>query len=92
MHTFIFVMFIGSKEVKVLVDLAMIRAAGQGDMEVEKVSCLHAAVTGFASLIYDLPEESGFLQLLECCKNVWRALDTDPKLPEKLVGFLPDTC
>ena len=75
----------GTKEVKVLVDLAMIRATGQDDMEVERVSCLHAAATGYASLIYDLQEDADFHDLLECCKNVWRALATDKHLPKKLV-------
>ena len=34
------------KEVQVLVDLAMISASGQGDLEVQKVSCLHSRCYG----------------------------------------------
>ena len=37
----------GPKEVKVLVDIAMISATGQGDLEVQKVSCMHSAATGY---------------------------------------------
>ena len=69
---------------KVLVDLAMISAAGQGDMEVAKVSCLHVAATGYAALIYDLPRDAGFDKFFECCKEVWKNLQADESLPKKL--------
>jgi hypothetical protein len=71
--------------VKVLVDLAMITAHGQGDMEVHKVKCLHAAAIGYASLIYDLKPNVSFEKFLELCKSVWRSLESDPELPTKLV-------
>ena len=70
---------------KVLVDLAMIRAAGQGDVEVHRVSCLHLAVTGFAPLIYELKPSAGFEQLMECFKGVWHVLENDDSLPSRLV-------
>lgn len=70
---------------KVLVDLAMISAAGQGDLEVQKVSCLHAAATGYAPLIYDMKPEMGFKEFLPLCQAVWRTLDVDDKLPDKFV-------
>jgi len=75
----------GPKEVKVLVDLAMISATGQGDLEVQKVSCLHAAATGYAPLIYDMKREMGFREFLPLCQAVWRTLDVDDKLPDKFV-------
>jgi len=74
--------------VKVLVDLAMISAEGQGDMEVEKVLCLNAAATGYAPLIYDLTPEMGFRDFLPLCQAVWRMLDVDPALPRKFVSTL----
>ncbi len=75
------------KELKVLVDLAMISAAGQGDMEVERVSCLHSAVTGYASLIYDLDTKDGLKDFLAKCEPVWKAVESDENLPKKLVRF-----
>ena len=64
----------------------MISAAGQGDMEVAKASCLHAAATGYASLIFDLDSNAGFEEFLECCTQVWNNMKADPGLPQKLVG------
>jgi len=75
----------GPKEVKVLVDLAMISAAGQGDLVVHKVSCLHAAATGYAPLIYDMNADMGFKEFLPLCQAVWTKLDVDDKLPDKFV-------
>jgi hypothetical protein len=74
------------KHVKTLVDLAMITAEGQGDMEVSKVSCLHAAVLGFAPLIYELDDKCNFLRFLQKCQAVWKALEADRHLPMKLVN------
>ena len=68
-----------------LVDLAMISAEGQGDLEVARVSCLHAAVTGYAPLIYDLDRKMDFKGFIHLCELVWRALEADPKLASKLV-------
>ena len=82
----------GPKEVKVLVDLAMISATGQGDLEVQKVSCLHAAATGYAPLIYEMRREMGFKEFLPLCQAVWRTLDVDDKLPEKFVSLFLYAC
>ena len=78
--------FVGIKEVKTLVDLAMMSAQGQGAMEVQKVSCLHAAATGYGPLIYELQEDAGFKVFLGQCKLVWRALKKDKNLPQHLVS------
>ena len=69
-----------------MVDLALISALGQGDWEVTKVSCLHAAVSGFAPLIYDLKPTDGFSEFYERCKDVWQAYEADSNLPKKLVS------
>ena len=63
----------------------MITAAGQGDMEVKKVSSLYAAVTGYGPLIYDLPPDAGFIQFYESSQAVWKNLESDHNLPKKLV-------
>lgn len=72
-----------SKELKVFVDLASI-VAGEGDHEVEKVSCLHAAVTGYAPLIYDLPQYADLSMFLNKCEAVWKSLDTNGNLTKQL--------
>ena len=69
-----------------MVDLAMISATGQGDIEVARVSILHVAATGYAALIYDLPQNAGFDQFYQQCKEVWKNLEADPALPKKLVS------
>ena len=69
-----------------LVDLAMISAQGQSDLEVQRVSCLHAAATGYAPLIYDIYPEMGFKEFLPLCQAVWRALEVDDQLPTKFVS------
>ncbi|KAK3585575.1 hypothetical protein CHS0354_036762 [Potamilus streckersoni] len=74
----------GLKELKVFVDLAII-SAGEGDMEIDKVNCLHAATTGYASLIFDLEEDSGYKELLGKCQILWKELQADPDLPKKLL-------
>ncbi|KAL3881508.1 hypothetical protein ACJMK2_027940, partial [Sinanodonta woodiana] len=73
----------GLKELRVFVDLAS-RSAGEGAMEIDKVNCLHAATTGYAPLIFDLAEASGYRELLDKCKILWRDLKADPNLPRKL--------
>ena len=82
-----FVLTSGPKEVKVLVDLAMISAQGRGDLEVQRVSCLHAAATGYAPLIYDIRTDMGFKEFLPLCQAVWKALEVDCELPMKFVRF-----
>ena len=60
-------------------------AAGQGDLEVERVSCLHSAVTGYAPFIYDLRKDTNFEDFMKLCEHVWHALKNDKNLPTKLV-------
>ncbi|KAL3881507.1 hypothetical protein ACJMK2_027939 [Sinanodonta woodiana] len=73
----------GLKELRVFVDLAS-RSAGEGAMEIDKVNCLHAATMGYAPLIFDLAETSGYRELLDKCKILWKDLKADPNLPRKL--------
>ena len=63
----------------------MMSAQGQGDMEVHRAQILHAAAVGYAPLIYELKPNAGFPEFLEKCQQVWRSLESDPKLPNKLV-------
>ena len=72
------------KEVKTLVDLAMMSAQGEGDLEIHKVKCLNSATTGYAPLIFDLDKQAGFKKFLRQCKLVWKALEADKDLPTHL--------
>ncbi|KAM9745174.1 E3 ubiquitin-protein ligase rnf213-alpha-like isoform 2-T2 [Menidia menidia] len=70
-------------ELKVFVDLASI-SAGENDMDVDRVACFHDAVLGYSSVLYELRPDSGFWALKELLKKLWRALENDGKLPQKL--------
>ncbi|XP_060108019.1 E3 ubiquitin-protein ligase RNF213-like [Heteronotia binoei] len=70
-------------ELKVFVDLASI-SAGENDMDVDRVACFHDAVLGYSSLLYELKQESGFEEFMECLKKLWKALKSDSNLPPKL--------
>ncbi|XP_061232976.1 E3 ubiquitin-protein ligase RNF213 isoform X3 [Neopsephotus bourkii] len=73
----------GINELKVFVDLASI-SAGENDMDVDRVACFHDTVHGYSSLLYELRQESGFDDFMQCLKKLWRALDSDKNLPQKL--------
>nr|XP_056704626.1 E3 ubiquitin-protein ligase RNF213 [Euleptes europaea] len=70
-------------ELKVFVDLASI-SAGENDMDVDRVACFHDAVQGYSCLLYELKQESGFEEFMECLKKLWKALESDCSLPQKL--------
>uniref|UniRef100_A0ABM5FN25 E3 ubiquitin-protein ligase RNF213 isoform X1 n=1 Tax=Pogona vitticeps TaxID=103695 RepID=A0ABM5FN25_9SAUR len=70
-------------ELKVFVDLASI-SAGENDMDVDRVACFHDAVLGYSSLLYELKQESGFEEFMECLEKLWKALENDRNLTKKL--------
>nr|XP_030143221.3 LOW QUALITY PROTEIN: E3 ubiquitin-protein ligase RNF213 [Taeniopygia guttata] len=70
-------------ELKVFVDLASI-SAGENDMDVDRVACFHGTVHGYSSLLYELRQDSGFEDFMRCLQKLWRALDSDEALPQKL--------
>ncbi|XP_068134510.1 E3 ubiquitin-protein ligase RNF213-like [Hyperolius riggenbachi] len=70
-------------ELKVFVDLASI-SAGENDMDVDRVACFHDAVLGYAPLLYDVKPDFGFNHFMACLEKLWKALKSDPKLPQKL--------
>ena len=80
--------FTATQELKVLVDLALI-SAGESDMETDRISGLHTSCLGFAPLIFDLKENQGykvnFDLLMKACEPVWKAVEADKRLPQKLV-------
>ncbi|XP_029913013.1 E3 ubiquitin-protein ligase rnf213-alpha-like [Myripristis murdjan] len=70
-------------ELKVFVDLASI-SAGENDLDVDRVACFHDAVLGYSSVLYELKPDSGFQAFREVLKKLWRALENDCNLPNKL--------
>ncbi|KAL5009497.1 hypothetical protein ScPMuIL_011802, partial [Solemya velum] len=70
-------------ELKVFVDLASM-SAGESDYEIAKVNCLHAATTGYASLIFGFDDGCDITVFLAKCNILWKELKADPKLPIKL--------
>ncbi|CAC5422256.1 RNF213 [Mytilus coruscus] len=73
----------GIKELKVFVDLAYI-STGDDGMEIAKVTCFQSAAIGYAPLIFNLDAKCGYKDFLERCEEVWKALDSNPKLPKQL--------
>ena len=69
------------------VDLAMI-SAGEGDMEIDRISCMHTSCLGFGALIFRWKEEDGFSELIKLCRDVWQAVDANPSIEQKLVSYI----
>ncbi|XP_028416584.1 E3 ubiquitin-protein ligase rnf213-alpha-like [Dendronephthya gigantea] len=73
------------QELKVFVDLALI-SAGEDDMEIDRISCMHTSCLGFGSLIFGYKTSHGFDELMRLCQPVWHAVDANPGIGEKLVS------
>ena len=76
----------GLRELKVFVELAS-NASGEGDMEIDKVNCLHSATTGYAPLIFNLEKTCNTKIFLEKCLEIWKELASNPQLPRMLVSL-----
>jgi hypothetical protein len=76
----------GLREIKVFVDLAMM-SAGDDAEKVSRVQSLHAGVTGYSSLIFDLQANSDYNRFLQKCEPVFHELENTPHLPDKLVNI-----
>lgn len=70
---------------KTLVDLAMM-SAGEGDIETDRVSCLHTTALGFAPFIFDLDKSTSFGGLISACESVWKEVEENKTLLDKLVS------
>ena len=75
----------GLQELKVFVDLAYI-STGDDGMEIAKVRCLQSAAIGYAPLIFNLDLNCDYKVFLDRCEEVWKALDSNPNLPNELVS------
>ena len=69
------------------VDLAMI-SAGEEDLEIDRISCMHTSCLGFGPLIFRYRQEHGFNELIKLCEPVWQAVSANPSITQKLVSFL----
>lgn len=58
-------------------------------MDVDRVACFHDAVQGYACLLYDLDGTAGFEVFMDQLAELWKALDNDENLPNKLVSLIP---
>ena len=61
-------------------------AGGEGDFTHDRLSKLRTVGSGFASLIYQLPPDTGYKELVKRCKSLWDALNHYPTLPEMFVS------
>ena len=77
---------VDADEIPTLVAIAMNSA--KDDMDVMKVTSLHAAITGYAPLLFDLPAESGYRELMDKCNSVWESQEQLDELPSKLVNCI----
>ena len=61
-------------------------SAGESDIETDRVSFLHTTALGFAPFIFDLKKDIGFSELIRIFDTVWKEIDENKTLPEKLVN------
>ena len=68
------------------VDLAFI-SAGEEPWAIGRVNCFHAAVTGYAPLIF-MDKDKDCTHMLHECRRVFANVAADGSLPEKLASVL----
>ena len=61
-------------------------SAGESDIETDRVSFLHTTALGFAPFIFDLKKDFGFSELTRIFDTVWKEIDENKTLPDKLVN------
>ena len=68
------------------VNVALATAAGgEDDLTHDKLSDLRTVGSVFGTLIYNLPENTGYEDLAKRWESLWEALQNNPDLPDKLV-------
>ena len=76
----------GVNDIQGFVTVALATAAGgEGDYASDNLSRLRTVGSGFASLIYEVKESDGYVQLKERCRSLWEALEKNRDLPVLLV-------
>ena len=68
------------------VNVALATAAGgEDDLTHDKLSELRTVGSVFGTLIYNLPENTGYEDLAKRWESLWESLKNHPDLPNKLV-------
>lgn len=68
------------------VSVALLTAAGEGDLASDRLSHLFVAASGFGPFIYDLLEDPSFESFQQSCDAVWKAIKETPRLSKLLVS------
>ena len=77
-------------DLKNFVNIALTTAAGgEDDLTRDKLSHLSTVGSGFGALIYHLPADAGYTELVERCRSLWETLSSTPTLPEIMVCSEP---
>lgn len=59
----------------------------EDDLAVDKARYLHAALTGYTPLLYDIgSKDISYTEFMDLCGKVWKVLERNPELPQNLVG------
>ena len=75
-------------DVQGFVHVALTTAAGgEDDFAHDRLHNLRTVGSGFASLIYEVKETDGYLELMHKCESLWRVLNTNRELPKLLVSI-----
>ena len=62
-------------------------AGGEDDFTHDRLSNLRTVGSGFATLIYRLPEKTGYKELEKRCVSLWEALQRKQNLPSMMVSL-----
>lgn len=54
-------------------------------MDVDRVACFHDVVQAYSSMLYGLSAESEFDAFMKALCKLWKALESDGNITEKLV-------
>lgn len=73
------------RDLRMFVDLAY-TSIGDDGLEIARVTSLQTAASGYAALIFDIPQVCNYDTFLDKCCDVWKAVEITPTLPEQLVS------
>ena len=82
------IFFVDVSDLQNFVTIALATAAGgEDDFTRDRLSNLRTVGSGFATLIYRLPKNTGYKELERRCKSLWEALKQNSRLPKLMVSF-----
>ena len=84
--------FVDLSDLQKFVEVALATAAGgEGDLANDRLSNLRTVGSGFSSLIYTLDPNTGLKALRKKLLSIWKTLESDTNLPQKLVCLITNT-